>query len=304
MVKVENIDQFNKYFHQPTLHPLTSIGNLADADLSLFEPTDFGMYCVVLMDADFGELVLRGTSMHYQAGTIFTMKPGQVVKMNLDHSVRPKGWMLAFRPEMISGTGLGRDFYMFNFFDYEVFEALELHEGERRVILNCFNNILAELRSPDDELTSHMLRLGIGQMLSYCRRFYERQFDTRKMHTSKLIQRLDSIIEGYLADNTHLKQHYGPPSVAWCSSQFHLSANYFGDVVKRELGMTAKEYIQNKIVEAAQSMLADPTVSINDIARHLGFNYANHFTRFYRNKTGMSPTEFRKNTIGSPAGGD
>jgi AraC-like DNA-binding protein len=292
--KIENIDHFNRFFRQPSYHPLVSVANLADADLSLFEPTDFGMYCVVLMDADFGELLLRDSCMRYQAGTIFTMKPGQVVSMHLDSNVRPKGWMLAFRPELIVNTGLGRDFYMFNFFDYEVFEALKLYEGERRTILNCFNNILSELRAPDDEFTSHMVRLGIGQLLSYCRRFYDRQFDTKKVRASELVQQLDSILDSYLADGSELPRRYGPPHVAWCSSQFHLSANYFGDVVKHELGITAKEYIQNKIIEKAKSLLADTQLPVNEVASRLGFNYPNHFTRFFRNVTNISPSEFRR----------
>lgn len=129
ITKVENIDQFNRYFNQPTYHPLVSVANLADAHLSLFNPTDFGMYCVVLMDTEFGELILRDSDMNYQSGTIFTMKPGHVVSMNLSSGARPRGWMLAFRPELIVNTGLGRDFYMFNFFDYEVVEALKLYEA-------------------------------------------------------------------------------------------------------------------------------------------------------------------------------
>ena len=295
VTKVENIDQFNRYFGQQTYHPLVSVCNLADADLSLFEPTDFGMYCVVLMDADFGELMLRNSCLRYEAGTVFTMKPGHVVSRNLDHSVKPKGWMLAFRPELIVNTGLGRDFYMFNFFDYEVFEALKLFEGERRVILNCLNTILTELRAPDDEFTSHMVRLGIGQLLSYCRRFYDRQFDTKKAKASELVKQLDFILDSYLADGSELPRRFGPPQVAWCSNQFHLSANYFGDVVKHELGITAKEYIRNKVVEKAKSLLADPQLPINIVASRLGFNYPNHFTRFFQNATGVTPSEFRRN---------
>ena len=293
--KIENIDQFNRFFGQPTYHPQVSVCNLADADPSLFEPTDFGMYCVVLMDADFGELHLRNSCMRYQAGTAFTMKPGHVMSVNLDHNVRSKGWMLAFRPDLIINTGLGRDFYMFNFFDYEVFEALKLFEGERRIMLNCFNTILNELRTPDDEFTGHMLRLGIGQLLSYCRRFYDRQFDMKKAKASELVRQLDSMLDSYLADGSELPRRYGPPHVAWCSDQFHLSANYFGDVVKHELGITAKEYIRNKIMEKAKSLLADPLLPINIVAARLGFNYPNHFTRFFRNATGISPSEFRQN---------
>lgn len=295
-VIVENIDQFNRYFHQPTYHPLVSVADLSEADLSLFDPTDFGMYCVVLMEVDFGELVLRNTSMHYRGGTIFTMKPGDVVSMHLN-GVRPRGRMLVFRPELLNGTGLGRDFYMFNFFDYEVGEALELYEREHNVAINSFNNISAELQAADDEFTSHMLRLGIGQLLTSCRRFYERQFDTRKMHISEVMLRLDSLLDGYLSGESDLPRLLGQPNVAWCASQFHLSPNYFGDLVRREINMTAQAYIQQKVIEKAKLLLADPSLSINDIAARLGFSYANHFTRFFRNKEGISPTELRNRKL-------
>ncbi len=292
--KVENIDQFNHYFHQPSCHPLVSVGRLQDADLSLFAPTDFGMYCVVLMEVDFGELVLRDTCMHYRAGTMFTMKPGDVVSMNLDGRVKPHGLMLAFRPELLNGTGLGRDFYMFNFFDYKVAEALELYDTERRVIINCFNNINTELQAPDDEFTSHMLRLGIGQMLTFCRRFYERQFDTGTMHSSDIIRRLESLLEGYWSGNGEMARRLGPPTVAWCAEQFHLTPSYFGDIVRREIGITPQIFLQNKLLERAKSLLADSSLSINDIAQQLGFVYPNHFARLFRQKAGVSPTAFRK----------
>ena len=293
VLRIENVDQYNSYFHQPTLHPLVSVADLSRADLSLFAPTDFGMYCVVLMDVDFGELVLRGQCMHYRAGTIFTMKPGDVVQMTLDDNVRPRGWMLAFRPEMIENTGLGRDFYMFNYFDYEVLEALELTEAERRVIINCYHNILAELNAPNDELTGHMLRLGIGQLLSYCRRYYDRQFDTRKLKNSDLVMKLDAMIDAFLTSPEMTRRH-GQPTVAWCASQFHLSPNYFGDMLKRHLHVTAQEYIHGKIVDKAKSLIADQQLSVSEVAQQLGFAYSNHFTRFFRTKTGMSPSEFKK----------
>lgn len=290
---VENIEQFNHYFHQPTCHPYVSVGRLQDADLSLFDPTDFGMYCVVLMEVDFGELVLRDTCMRYRGGTMFTMKPGDVVSMNLDSRVSPHGLMLAFRPELLNGTGLGRDFYMFNFFDYKVAEALELYEMERRVIVGCFNSISAELNAPDDELTSHMLRLCIGQLLTFCRRFFVRQFDTVKMHTSDLVRQLNAIVDGYLAGDGGLINTLGVPTVAWCAEQFHFTPGYFGDWVRRELGITPQRFIQNKIIERAKQLLAEESISISDVADKLGFAYSNHFSRLFKQKTGLSPKEFR-----------
>lgn len=296
-IRVENIEQFNHYFHQPTYHPQVSVARLQDADLSLFEPTDFCMYCVVLMEVDFGELVLHDTCMRYRGGTMFTMKPGDVVSMNLDSRVTPHGWMLAFRPEQLNGTGLGRDFYMFNFFEYKVAEALELFDSERRVIINCFNNIYTELQAPDDELTSHMLRLGIGQLLTCCRRFYDRQFDTKDLHSSDLGKRLDKMVDEYLSEGSKKLRTQGPPTVAWCAEQFHLTPSYFGDIVRREMGITPQAFLQTKLIDRAKSLLASQELTINEIAEELGFSYPNHFARLFRQKTGMSPSAFRRQLL-------
>lgn len=293
-IKVENIDQFNHYFHQPTYHPQVSVGRLQDADLSLFEPTDFGMFCVVLMEVDFGELVLRDTCMRYRGGTMFTMKPGDVVSMHLDPHVKPHGWMLVFRPEQLNGTGLGRDFYMFNFFEYKVAEALELYDTERRVIVNCFHNIITELQAPDDELTGHMLRLCISQLLTSCRRCYDRQFDTDGMQSSDLMKRLESLMDDYFSVEWGQAKQQGPPTVAWCADQFHLTPSYFGEIMRRKMGITPQVYLQNKLIERAKALLSDQSLSINDIASVLGFTYPNHFARLFRQKVGMSPTTFRK----------
>lgn len=296
-IRVENIEQFNHYFHQPTYHPQVSVARLQNADLSLFEPTDFCMYCVVLMEVDFGELVLHDTCMRYRGGTMFTMKPGDVVSMNLDSRVKPHGWMLAFRPEQLNGTGLGRDFYMFNFFEYKVAEALELFDSERRVIINCFNNIYTELQAPDDELTSHMLRLGIGQLLTCCRRFYDRQFDTKDLHSSDLGKRLDKMVDEYLSEGSKKLRTLGPPTVAWCAEQFHLTPSYFGDIVRREMGITPQAFLQTKLIDRAKSLLASQELTINEIAEELGFSYPNHFARLFRQKTGMSPSAFRRQLL-------
>lgn len=292
---IENIDQYNRYFGRPTYHPLVSVARLQDADLSLFDPTDFGAYCVVLMEADFGALLLRETCMRYRPGTMFTMKPGDVVSMHLDPERQPRGWMLVFRPELLNGTGLGRDFYMFNFFDYTVAEALELSESERRVIVNCFQNILAELEAPDDELTSHMLRLCISQMLTSCRRCYERQFDTKRVHTPDFIRRLDAVIGEYFAADGRLARRMGVLTVAWCAEQFHVTPTHFSDTVRRLVGLTPQVYIQNRVIEHAKLLLAERALSIDEVARRLGFSYPNHFSRLFLQKTGSTPTAFRRN---------
>lgn len=296
MVKVvQHIDEFNAFFKQQTLHPFVGVGKLEDADLSLFSPLDFDMYCIVLMDEHFGELIKSGRGVQYKPGTIFWLRPGQVVSMNLSPNTKPKGLMLAFRPELLVKAGLGRDFYMFNYFNHDFIDALELTSEERLHIIRAFDTILTELQTPVDNLTDHMIRLSIGHLLSYVKRFYDRLYANQKRNNSDLIQRLNAILDDYLSSGKPI--HKGQPTVSWCAEQFNLSPNYFGDMVKRELQMTAQEFIQDKIIDLAKVMLEDSNLNISDIAKSLGFAYANHFTRLFNKKVGISPTLYRKQKI-------
>lgn len=285
------IDELNGQLRQPTMHPLMTVGDLSRAHTSLFEPTDFGMYCIVLIDSRFGRLRCDDREVEYSAGTIISIRPGQVVSVELDFTSRPSGWMLAFRPELLEKSGLGRDFYMFGYFHRDVDEALKLTGAERSVILNCFANIFAELQSPRDYLSNHMLRLGIGQLLSYVKRFFERQFERQDERSTSIQNRLETIIDNYLSSGLPAQQ--GQPTVAWCASQFNLSPNYFGDLVRREMHISAQEFIQHKIIVTAQSLLTGTTMSVNEIAEELGFAYPNHFTRMFRRNTGLTPMQFR-----------
>jgi AraC-type DNA-binding domain-containing proteins len=296
MRRITKIEEVNSIFHQPTVHPLVTVGELSRASLDLFDPIDFGMYCVVLMDENFGELIRNGGSVRYRPGTMFSLRPGQVVSMNLDYKVRPRGWMLLFRPELLEKTGLGRDFYMFGFFQSDALDAIELDSRERGVMLNCFANILAELNTSTDYLSDQLIRLGIGQLLSYFKRFYERQFKDISTQGSSICQRLDVLLDNYLSSGQSAQK--GQPTVAWCASQFNFSPNYFGTLVRKEMHITAQEYLQEKILSAAKHLLLDTAMSVNEISEELGFAYPNHFTRMFGHRTGMSPLKYRK-TISS-----
>lgn len=292
ITEVKSLDEFNHYFRQRTLHPYVSVGDLSCAEYSLFSPTDFGMYCIILMDEDFGEVTRAGKVIHYKAGTVFCLKPGQVISTNLNPNVRPKGWMLAFRPELLIKTGLGRDFFMFSFFNYEVLDALTLSSDERRVILDCFSLIIRELHEPSDNISGHMLRLSISLLLSNCKRYFERTYVNLVSTKSEIRLKLDAIIDDYLSSGLPIQN--GQPTVNWCAQQFNWSPNYFGDVIKREMHVTAQDYIQQKIIDAAKVLLNNPNLSISEIAETLGFTYPNHFARLFHKRENCTPTEYRE----------
>ena len=73
----------------------------------------------------------------------------------------------------------------------------------------------------------------------------------------------------------------------------NLSTNYFGDLIKKETGKSAQEYIQFKLIDVAKEKIFDKNKSVSEIAYELGFKYPQHFTRVFKQRVGYTPQEYR-----------
>jgi len=98
-------------------------------------------------------------------------------------------------------------------------------------------------------------------------------------------------LKGYFSSDKPLNE--GLPSVAYCAEALHLSPNYFGDLVKKETGRSALEYIQSKVIDVAKERLFDMDKSVSEIAYGLGFKYPQHFFRLFKQKAGVTPNDYR-----------
>lgn len=228
----------------------------------------------------------------YQEGTLVFLAPGQVIGYeNNGQTYQPKGWALLFHPDLLRGTSLGRNIAGYTFFSYEVNEALHLSEQERQVVLDCLLNIQSELKHAIDKHSRTLIVSNIELLLNYSTRFYERQFITRNNVNRDVLAGFERLLGDYFAGDR--PEQDGVPSVRWCAEQLHLSANYFGDLVKKETGKSAQEYIQLKVIDIAKERIFDPGRSISEIAYSLGFRYPQHFTRLFKKVVGCSPNEYR-----------
>ncbi len=211
---------------------------------------------------------------------------------NRGQKFQPKGWALLFHPDLLRGTQLGRNIRNYTFFSYEVREALHLSEQERRTIVDCLHNILHELQQPGDDHSKTLIVNNIEMFLNYCVRFYDRQFITRSDVAGKdILARFERILDDYF--RSEKPQTVGLPTVQYCAQELYLSANYFGDLIKRETGKTAQEHIQLRLIDAAKERIADPSRSIAEVAYELGFKYPAHFTRLFKNRVGCTPNQYR-----------
>lgn len=228
----------------------------------------------------------------YQVNTLVFIAPGQVFGHPYDGSAyQPKGWVLYFSSELLRGTSLGRRMKDYTFFSYAANEALHLSERERATIVDCFHKIDDEINYGGDKHSDTIIASAIELFLNYCLRFYDRQFITRKKANRDVLTRFEELVDGYFSSGK--AQELGTPTVAWCASQLCLSPNYFGDLIKKETGRSAQEYLIQKTMEVAKDILAVGDRSISEIAYFLGYQYPQYFSRAFKKAVGCTPVDYR-----------
>jgi AraC-like DNA-binding protein len=291
MKKIATVQEYNDLMGVETLNPLVSVIDFSHVKPLPAERALYGLYCIFLKEVKCGDMIYGNTTYDYQDGTIVTTAPGQVYGFDRKEKVQPKGWALVFHPDFIYGTELAKNIRNYHFFSYDSREALHLSLRERAQIEDCFRNIQFELERAIDKHTQTIICREINLMLDLCQRFYDRQFITRHVTNSSLLTRFETLLDEYVKGEDIVDN--GLPSVSYFADKLCLSPNYFGDLVKKYTGITAKEMIQNKLMDVAKTRLLASDDTVGMIADSLGFQYAGHFTRMFKKFVGMTPQQFR-----------
>ena len=292
MLRFNTISDYNIFNNNPTRHPLVSVVDFSKAAPRSGSRMYFGFYTIFLKDVKCGDLVYGRNTYDYQEGTLVFMAPGQVAGMNSNGEIyQPKGHGVVFHPDLIHGTALGRHIQDYSFFDYHSNEALHVSDRERDIVLDCFSKIGYELDQGIDKHSKRLITANIELLLDYCVRFYDRQFITRDHIHRGILEKFENLLNDYFASDK--PQTIGLPSVAYCADALNLSPNYFGDLVKKETGKTAQDYIQAKLINIAKEKIFDTSKTVSQIAFELGFKYPQHFARLFKQQVGHSPVEYR-----------
>jgi len=290
--RFETINDYNVFNNNETLHPLISVVDFSKAAPREGSRMYFGFYTIFLKDVKCGDIVYGRHGYDYQEGTLVFFAPGQVAGMNSNGEIyQPKGHGLVFHADLIVGTSLGRHIQDYTFFSYQSNEALHISERERKIVLDSFAKINYELEHAIDKHSKTLIVSNIETLLNYCTRFYDRQFITRENVHKGILEKFENLLNDYFL--TDKPQTIGLPSVGWCADVLNLSPGYLGDLVKKETGKPAQEYIQIKVIDLAKEKIFDHSKSVSEIAYELGFKYPQHFTRLFKQRMGKSPNEYR-----------
>ena len=288
----DSVQQFNEHYGFETLHPLVSVQRHTTVRQLSECLVHYGLYALFLKENESCQLSYGRTKYDFDEMTVTSFAPGQTIHVKPSPDVIvPKWTALVFHPDLLRRTALGRNIGKYEFFDYTSNEALHLSVDEIAIFRGVLDMIGQELHRSIDRHSRELIVSNIELLLNYCLRFYARQFVTREEINHEVVRRFEAMLRDYIHTRA---EREGLPTVAYFAEQCCLSVGYFGNLVKVETGRTARDLIASHLLQEAKSLLDDATQSIAQVAGRLGFDYPQHFVRFFKAHTGQTPKQYRE----------
>ncbi|HEX2927926.1 MAG TPA: helix-turn-helix transcriptional regulator [Ruminiclostridium sp.] len=250
----------------------------------------YDFYTICFKKIESGEFWYGKTKYDSDKGLMYFLKPGQVLNI-YDVEIKEKGFSIYFHEDYLMGHPLFKEIRKYNFFDYEINEALHLSPREKEVMWSLYHKIEAEYHNNPDEFSKPIILSHLDSLLKYAQRFYKRQFIDRKPLSGSTITKFNEYLVGYF--ETRESAEKGLPTVNQMALQLNLSPKYLSDLLKQETGKTAMELIHLFVISEAKNMIVSGEKSISEIAYQLGFDNPPYFSRLFKKEVGLSPKEYK-----------
>ena len=169
-------------------------------------------------------------------------------------------------------------------------------ENERPIISlgkgNSIGGLLPELYNMFHKQTGYSevcrhLALGIYFLLQ--RKFLERVANPKQLKRERLVFKILDYLNEHYAENLSLDK---------ISEHFFISKSNLSHYFKRETGLSPIQYIMQRRIGEAQSLLVETSLPIQEIEFQLGFNDSAHFSKMFKKYVGVTPNEYRKHFAG------
>ncbi|MEO5999263.1 MAG: helix-turn-helix transcriptional regulator [Chitinophagaceae bacterium] len=294
--RIKTISQYHQLRNLPKpQHPLISVLKFEDMEM---QPAVGGESII----SDYYSVALKRTNAKlrygqqkydFDEGVLAFIEPNQILSVVVEENevIQHSGWLLIFHPDFLWNTPLAKKITAYDFFGYQLSEALHLSDKEEAMLTAIIENISQEYHANIDKFSQDVIIAQLELLLTYSERFYQRQFITRKITNHTMLDRLENLLSSYFkSDNVAAK---GLPTVQYISEQLNISANYLSRLLKTLTGQSTQQFIHDKVIDVAKGKLSTTDLSVNEIAYELGFEHPQSFSKLFKSKTNFSPSGFR-----------
>ena len=295
-LKIHTITELHDAFgYKKPCHPLISVIDLSEIKISeeLLGLKIGTPFYTITLKTKTAQLFKYGRSyFDFSEGFLFGLAPNQIIEIDeTSEKGDMEGWAVYFHPDLIRGYSLSDKLSDYGFFSYDTKEALHLSEKEKSTLYDIVSKIIEEYESNLDEFSQDVLVSNVELLFNYIKRFYSRQFLTRKNVNTTIVEQFNTLLKIYF--NSDLIFNDGLPKVQYFAQELCLSNSYLSDLLKKETGKNAQDTIHHYVIEQAKNRLINTNKSVSEIAFDLGFEYPQYFSRLFKRKTGQTPKAYR-----------
>ena len=241
-------------------------------------------YDITLIQSGKGKLMLDNHMFDIQDNTIICSSPMQIRQWKIE--TMPTGLVLIFEDEFLSTFFNDIDFVKrLNFFHTVINKpVLSLTHSEHSYLENLLLNIEKEILN-DKNRNNHILRALLYQVLAWLDREYTRHENIEETaHNNDIVLRFKNLV-----DDFYHQEH----AVNFYAERLNISPGYLNDLIKRNIKIPAKQFIQTRVFLEAKRLLSYSSLSISEIGWKLNFKDESYFIRSFKNETGYTPKKYR-----------
>lgn len=266
LIDVVELKNIKKFIRKDPIHTLT-------------------YYDITLITEGSGYFTIDNQSFNAVPGDVFFSKPGEI--RTWDEKRIVNGYALIFEEEFLSSFFKDSQFVQhLNYFKTGFASApIHLSGNEYTRILQLMQSIKEEINIFHQNDT-HLLRALLYEVLTLLNRSY-REIETdlckevRNIHITRFI---DYVNHSFKEQRT----------VCYYADKLCITPNYLNEIVNAAMGISVKQYIQNRAMDEAKRLLSYTDLSISDIAFELNYDNVSYFIRAFKQHTQLTPLAYRK----------
>ncbi len=259
-----------------------NINDLVTEFDGIMPPNRISHYVLAFINKGSGKKIIGSHSFNIQPNM------GLIIPKNMIHSTNSwsldtSGYMLTFNDFIFSEYQFPISFlqlhrlFKISSTPYSIFDL----EASMQVEL-LFNEIkrLSQIKEPQEQ---KLFILKLAELIL----LYQKEFFSQEKFSNKKDTLFDEFVE--LLESNYKSEK----EVGYYASKLSIHSNYLNKLVRSSTKSSAKDYIDNRIVQEAKYLLISTSIPIKEIGLDLGFTDYNYFSRFFKKKTGQSPKYFR-----------